>query len=90
MLVNIVLCVLFFFYGKATCTNDSQFITVSLISLLVHRPSGDEVISLQNRLSIAQQQVSVLRQEKEDEHKAWQEKFNTTLKEVNRYEPYLR
>lgn len=52
----------------------------------MYRPSGDEVISLQNQLSIAQQQVSALRQEKEDEHKAWQEKFNTTLIEVNRCE----
>ena len=49
-----------------------------------HRPSGDEIITLQNQLSTAQQQVSALRQEKEQEHKAWQEKFNATLTEVNR------
>ena len=50
----------------------------------LQRPSGDEVITLQNQLSTAQQQVASLRQEKEQEHKSWQEKFNATLTEVNR------
>ena len=50
----------------------------------LQRPSGDEVITLQNQLSTAQQQVASLRQEKEEEHKSWQEKFNATLTEVNR------
>ena len=50
----------------------------------LYRPSGNEVITLQNQLSTAQQQVSSLRQEKEEEHKLWQEKFNATLTEVNR------
>lgn len=53
-------------------------------SLCLHRPSGGDVISLQSQLSMAQQQVSTLQQEKEQEHKSWQEKFNTTLMEVNR------
>lgn len=53
-------------------------------SFCLHRPSGGDVISLQSQLSMAQQQVSTLQQEKEQEHKSWQEKFNTTLMEVNR------
>ena len=44
------------------------------------------MITLQNQLSTAQQQVASLRQEKEEEHKLWQEKFNATLTEVNRWD----
>ena len=59
-------------------------IPLCLSLYFLQRPSGDEVITLQNQLSTAQQQVASLRQEKEQEHKSWQEKFNATLTEVNR------
>lgn len=63
------------------------FITLKLKNIIsfCYRPSGDEIITLQNQLSTAQQQVSSLRQEKEEEHKTWQEKLNAALTEVTRY-----
>ncbi|XP_022801802.1 early endosome antigen 1-like [Stylophora pistillata] len=62
---------------------DKTRLNENLEKQLLQRPSGDEVITLQNQLSTAQQQVASLRQEKEEEHKSWQEKFNATLTEVN-------
>ncbi|RMX53912.1 hypothetical protein pdam_00020092 [Pocillopora damicornis] len=62
---------------------DKTRLNENLEKQLSQRPSGDEVITLQNQLSTAQQQVASLRQEKEQEHKSWQEKFNATLTEVN-------
>ena len=50
----------------------------------VFRPSGNEVISLQKQVSTLQVQVSTLRDEKEEEQKEWQEKYNTALTEISR------